>query len=157
MDDKCLCPGITISTDQLQWKGQKERFFIKHAAVFNRPCTGDTGHEPRRSLLVKVSLIARFMGPTWGPSGADRTQVGPMLAPSTLLSGMISEGNRCCKCLSLIHNCEKGVPISTGIDVSILTWFRLKLCHITIVKVSISIQDMIWLPNHLCNSMSLYP
>ena len=25
-------------------------------------------------------LIARFMGPTWGPSGADRTQVGPMLA-----------------------------------------------------------------------------
>ena len=33
------------------------------------------------------SLIARFMGPTWGPSGADRTQVGPMLAPWTLLSG----------------------------------------------------------------------
>ena len=27
------------------------------------------------------SLIARFMGATWGPSGADRTQVGPMLAP----------------------------------------------------------------------------
>ena len=26
------------------------------------------------------TLIARFMGPTWGPSGADRTQVGPMLA-----------------------------------------------------------------------------
>ena len=35
-----------------------------------------------------VSLIARFMGPTWGPSGADRTQVGPMLALWTLLSGM---------------------------------------------------------------------
>ena len=32
------------------------------------------------------SLIARFMGPTWGPSGADRTQVGPMLAPWTWLS-----------------------------------------------------------------------
>ena len=27
------------------------------------------------------------MGPTWGPSEADRTQVGPMLAPWTLLSG----------------------------------------------------------------------
>ena len=27
------------------------------------------------------------MGPTWGPSGADRTQVGPMLAPWILLSG----------------------------------------------------------------------
>ena len=24
------------------------------------------------------SLITRFMGPIWGPSGADRTQVGPM-------------------------------------------------------------------------------
>ena len=34
-------------------------------------------------------LIARFMGPTWGPSGADRTQVGPMLAPWTLLSGTL--------------------------------------------------------------------
>ena len=34
--------------------------------------------------------IARFMGPTWGPSGADTTQVGPMLAPWTLLSGYIT-------------------------------------------------------------------
>ena len=32
-------------------------------------------------------LIARFMGPTWGPTGDDRIQVGPMLAPWTLLSG----------------------------------------------------------------------
>ena len=28
-----------------------------------------------------TSLIARFMGPTWDSSGADRTQVGHMLAP----------------------------------------------------------------------------
>ena len=27
------------------------------------------------------------MGPTWGPYGADRTEMGPMLAPWTLLSG----------------------------------------------------------------------
>ena len=31
--------------------------------------------------------IARFMGPTWGPSGADRTHMGPMLTPWTLLFG----------------------------------------------------------------------
>ena len=37
-----------------------------------------------------ISLVTRFMGPAWGPSGADRTQVGPMLAPWTLLSGMVS-------------------------------------------------------------------
>ena len=34
-----------------------------------------------------ATLRTRFMGPTWGPSGTDRTQVGPMLAPWTLLSG----------------------------------------------------------------------
>ena len=35
----------------------------------------------------ETALIARIMGQTWGPTGADRTQVGPMLAPWTLLSG----------------------------------------------------------------------
>ena len=45
------------------------------------------------SLLVPKNskanfLIVRFVGPTWGPSGADRTQVGPMLVPRTLLSGL---------------------------------------------------------------------
>ena len=38
--------------------------------------------------LQKSSLIARFMGPTWGPPGANRTQVGPMMAPWSLLSGL---------------------------------------------------------------------
>ena len=31
--------------------------------------------------------IAKFMGPTWGPSGSCWPQMGPMLAPWTLLSG----------------------------------------------------------------------
>ena len=43
--------------------------------------SGDTSWTP---------LIARFMGPTLGPSGADRTQVGSMLAPWTLLSRTIN-------------------------------------------------------------------
>ena len=33
------------------------------------------------------ALIARFMGPTWGPYGADSAQVVTTLAPWTLLSG----------------------------------------------------------------------
>ena len=37
-----------------------------------------------------ITLIARFMGSTWGPSGAERAQVGPMLTPWTLLSGGVS-------------------------------------------------------------------
>ena len=44
---------------------------------------------PRKTFAYTVTLIARFMGPIWGPSGADRTQVGPMLAPWTLLSGKL--------------------------------------------------------------------
>ena len=50
-------------------------------------------HEARTSICARSanemqSLIGRFMGPTWGPSGADRSQVGPMGAQWTLLSGM---------------------------------------------------------------------
>ena len=41
-----------------------------------------------RQSTWRTSLITRFMEPTWGPSGADRTQVGPMLAPCTLISGL---------------------------------------------------------------------
>ena len=41
------------------------------------------------SVQQSTALIARFMGPTWGPPGADRTQVGPMLAPWTMLSGSL--------------------------------------------------------------------
>ena len=41
-------------------------------------------------LLVQCrSPDSKVHGPTWGPSGADRTQVSPMLAPWTLLSGSI--------------------------------------------------------------------
>ena len=36
---------------------------------------------------VKATQIARFMGPTWGPPGSCRSQMGPMWAPWTLLSG----------------------------------------------------------------------
>ena len=42
---------------------------------------------------MTLSLIARFMGPTWGPSRANRTQVGPMLVPWTLLSGVLCSEN----------------------------------------------------------------
>ena len=36
--------------------------------------------------------IARFMGPTWVPAGADRTQVDHVLAPWTLLTFFTSRG-----------------------------------------------------------------
>ena len=48
-----------------------------------------TYHHLRYLLLTHSypTLIARFMRPTWGPSGADRTQVCPMLTLWTLFSG----------------------------------------------------------------------
>ena len=36
-----------------------------------------------------LTQIVRFMGPTWGPPGSCRPQMGPMLAPWTLLSGKL--------------------------------------------------------------------
>ena len=38
-------------------------------------------------FVWKTPLIARFMESTWGPSGAERYQVGPMLTPWILLFG----------------------------------------------------------------------
>ena len=42
------------------------------------------------SFLKKGSQIAKFMGLTWGSPGSCRPQMGPMLAPWTLLLGLIS-------------------------------------------------------------------
>ena len=50
-------------------------------------CSGNIGC---RNICMQF-LIARFMEPAWGPLGADRTQVGPMLAPWSLLSGVANE------------------------------------------------------------------
>ena len=40
-------------------------------------CMGKTGV----AIFLYATVIARFMGPTWGPSRADRILVGPVLAP----------------------------------------------------------------------------
>ena len=48
-------------------------------------CLG-LGHE----TMVSVVCLSIFL---WGPSGDDRTQVSPMLAPWTLLSGYVSPLN----------------------------------------------------------------
>ena len=42
----------------------------------------------RDILTTNKSQIAKFMGPTWGPSGSRRPQMGLMLAPRTLLAGI---------------------------------------------------------------------
>ena len=56
-----------------------------------------------------ATQLARFMGPTWGPSRADRTQVGPMLAPWTLLSGYKKKQNGIK--LHIIRNQSRQTPV----------------------------------------------
>ena len=41
------------------------------------------------SCMYIYSQIARFMWPTWGPPVSCRPQVGPVLAPWALLSGLV--------------------------------------------------------------------
>ena len=43
-----------------------------------------------KPLKNKTTQIVKSMGPTWGPPGSCRAQMGPMLAPWTLLSGDMS-------------------------------------------------------------------
>ena len=49
--------------------------------------------EPHYDMIIcsKRTLLAGCMGPPWGPSGAGRTQVGPMLTPWTLLYGHLQK------------------------------------------------------------------
>ena len=39
------------------------------------------------SVSAVITQIAKILWPTWGPPGSCRPQMGPMLAPETLLSG----------------------------------------------------------------------
>ena len=44
---------------------------------------------PCKRIYYVRTQITKFMGPTWGPPGSCRPQMGPMLAPWTSLSGYI--------------------------------------------------------------------
>ena len=62
----------------------------RHAYTFT-PCSFGLvfGHHRNSSFCAMWTQIAKLMGPTWGPPGSCRPQMGPMLAPRTLLSGNI--------------------------------------------------------------------
>ena len=66
----------SLSIDELQWISHG--IMCQQRSIF---CNQD-------GRIRLYSLIVRFMGPTWGPSGTGRTQVGPMLVPWNLLSGL---------------------------------------------------------------------
>ena len=61
-----LCYRVEIVRLECQTKVQEKSTFIR---------------------MQDVTQIAKLMGPTWGPPGSCRPQMGPMLVPWTLLSG----------------------------------------------------------------------
>ena len=70
------------------------------------------------------SLTARFMGPTWSPSGADRTQVGPMLTHGICYLG-------CCRNTSslTLEYVGKVIPKTGAADFNIdIQWKHVKIC-----------------------------
>ena len=70
----------------------------------------------RQYFLPEVSSdqIARFMGPTWGPPGTCRPQMGPMLDPRTLLSGWSCGRHWYKKSAQLAIRCGGCDPSSQG-------------------------------------------
>ena len=81
-NDNTRRPKLASGKNYWQYHEQQYIKSVQYVLV-----TGGIGGYHFHSLLWP--LIARFMGPTWGPSGADRTQVGPMLVPQTLLFGAV--------------------------------------------------------------------
>ena len=78
--------GLIIYTQQSMPHAVNPNSFANSFTIIRSSTITDKCH----NRYEMYSLKTRFMGPTWGPSGADRTQVGPMLAPWTLLTGLIS-------------------------------------------------------------------
>ena len=94
--------------------------------------------------------VAKFMGPTWGPPGFCRPQMGPMLAPRTLLSGV------CC-IMRLMWDCSHNlvnlvVPFGTAISASILMMsagrqiLEVPKCEVELCKKWIGLHWMVTSP-----------
>ena len=100
----------------------------------------------RRVLSISSTFeAARFMGPTWGPPGTCWPQVGPMLAPWTLLSRIPSSMHMMLGCVLLwlcavVVWCCLVFPMS----LNLLHWHW---GNLTIVTVSV------WQPWRICDSV----
>ena len=79
--------------DQIYERTRVTKGLIFHWAVMGRELKIRTGSHlglSRKTSCDTIPQIARFIRPTWVPPGSCRPQMGPMLAPWTLLSGTLS-------------------------------------------------------------------
>ena len=92
-----FCKSIPIIIDLGVWASMWACIACVHVCLRVHTCV----HMCTVSTFVCAhvsTLKARFMGPTWGPAEADRTQLGPMLDPWTCYLGIcafISEWGVC--------------------------------------------------------------
>ena len=79
-------------------------------------------HKSNHTFVVIRTWKQRFMGPKWGPSRADRTQTGPMLAPWILLSGDILDqyytNFKIIMCMTLL-------PYILYVDNAVKSWLQM--------------------------------
>ena len=101
-DSWCTCVNKWCLIGKLYRDPNPRHDFTKQWISYSWPHCGDTSR----------SLITSFRGPTWGPSGADRTQAGPMLAPWTLLPGFLCEGKYIHRAIFLVVVLQ-AVPCNT--------------------------------------------
>ena len=89
-------------------------------------------HSKSNTYQFKVPVIAKLVGLTWGPSGADRTQVGPMLAPWTLLSGAHFNNWPILAVSQTNHLCTSEIMVmKNGMECSITCWHMKQWLKIT--------------------------
>ena len=78
------CPGASEVT--LEYMYQQVILTRRVYSKTNNVIRYQNLRKAQQNLTCVHTLIVRFMGPTLRPSGANRAQVDPMLAPWTLLS-----------------------------------------------------------------------
>ena len=85
--------------------------FVGFSCTMNMLCEGYSTKKTNFmyfSGIFAVSQIIKLMGPTWDPPGSCRPQMGPMLAPWTMLSGYI------CSKVSLWLVTPTSIALSVG-------------------------------------------
>ena len=121
--------------NQVLWRHMSDHIWLHYAKIELNVIIINVA-EKQILLTSKCPQIARFMGPTWGPSGSCRPQVGPMLATWTLLSGSVPHIYRpwalssLCDC---VHTCYPAVPSAgTIITIKLGKWLISKFlnCYI---------------------------
>ena len=88
-----------MSSQELMIYGLRAFIFKIHFRDFSSalsPVIPFLGCQSQVIYCINVEAqIAKFMRPPWGPPGSCRPQVGPMLAPWTLLSGRLTRRYSC--------------------------------------------------------------